>query len=238
MYAKNPLHINKTLVDFALMRLSNYLQVASQALDEHLRWAKARANEIFDEETEYSLDDPSIDKIYQAAFELRPLLYASFIMMWYGSVEQALQRLCSDLKRQIEVGPDEKYTLRRGIDGAYKFLQDAQGCTVQAQYWQELKTIQKLRNVIVHQGLHLRCHMTQPTGEYTVVDNPVQGIEFTQFYVPIKRILYQYLNRHDMVKIRGGIFHIAPKYDYCEHLNKFAREMFTDLFKDLSSLIN
>jgi hypothetical protein len=233
MYAEeNPLDFNKQLVDFELERLWNYLRVASQALDKQLKRA-AR-----EEATDEGLDDPSREKIHQAAFKLPPLLYASFIMMWYASVEQAFQRLCSDLKRQIEVGSDEKHTLKRGIDGAYKFLQKAQGYTVQAKHWDELKMIQTLRNVIVHKGIRLLGRYTKLPGECVVVDITDWEIESTQLYIPMKQDLYQYINQRNIGNLDRVLFKIAPTREYCEHLVQFARELFDTLFEGLSALSN
>jgi hypothetical protein len=145
-------------------------------------------------------------------------------------LEALLLKLCADLKLQISVGPWDRGRLGEGIERAKTLLREAKGYRIgEAEYWQELKQIQKIRNLVVHQGERLPTYYSNPDGDF---------IEFSRegemtIYIAIEKTVYDYLSKHDLIQVSGASVEIVPGIAYCNYLVGFAKNMFSKLYHDL-----
>jgi hypothetical protein len=221
------------LITLELEQMSKYLDMVQTSLEQHFEkleasYQESMAREITEDEATI-LDDHYTDDFIEAARDFPQLLLVSFVVTWYSFVEQQLIDLCERLELSISVKPKDSESFSKGIRRARKFLLEAGNYKIEANHWQELINVGRLRNTLVHEGKRLHGSYSMPDGEcvpYTT-DNGLT------VYIPIEDSLYRYLQKHDMIQSSGLFFYILPSFDYCRYLVVFGKQLFSKLYADL-----
>lgn len=221
-----------------LRQMSRYLDVVVAALETNFKSADLAYEEAMKEEvpnSEFSDDyvewviGKHGDELMEAGRDFPQLLLVSFVILWYSFVEQKLLDFCDELDIAISVTPKNAENFGTGIRRAYKFLSQAKNYKIYQIHWQELVSISKLRNLLVHEGKQLKPSHIKPDGQSVVYKRKDE----LDVYIPIDEDLYNYIDKHKLFEISGVFFDIIPTVDYCKELVKFGGEIFEKLYSDL-----
>jgi hypothetical protein len=222
------------LVEVELEQMAKYLDLVQNSLQQHLEeiekaYQEDMAREMTEDEEAF-LESNYTDDFIEAGRNFPQLLLLSFIVTWYSFVEQELIDLCQRLKLSITIGPKDEEYLDKGIRRARKFFLKAKNYEIDANHWQELVSIGKLRNRIVHEGKRLSCDYRKPDRNSV----PYLGDEGVTIYIIIEEALFRYLQKHDMIEISGPPFiDIVSTFEYCKYLVEFSKEFFYKLYTGL-----
>jgi hypothetical protein len=216
-----------------LERMSKYLELLKNTVqlryeDLEESYEKDMAREM-DEDEAAILQDVYTDDFIEAAESLPQLLLSSFIISWYSFVEQKLIDLCDDLHLSVRITPKDNKSMGKGIRRARTFLIEGANYEIDKVHWQELLDVNKLRNVIVHEGKDLTTTYSKPDGQpisFTTDSN-------TPIYILADDGLVHYLNKHNLIKRFDTLFEILPSFEYCEYLIKLSEKLFSKLYTDL-----
>lgn len=145
---------------------------------------------------------------YGETYFLYPyLLFSSFIITCYSLIERDLVKICQALKITISISIKDKGISDKGIDRAAFFLKKGIGYEIEQNDWRVLKTIQAIRNRLVH------------------------GDENITFDLLSKdKKVYQYLRQYDLCESEEAP--IKFNSQYCQHLIEFSLMFFGKIFKD------
>lgn len=223
------------LVQHELELMSRYLDVVQVALDEHWddleeRYKEDLARTVTDDDAAF-LDDKYTDEFMETGRAFPQLLLLSFIVTWFSFVEKELIALCERLRLSISLTPTDNVHLGRGVWRARRFLIQCEGYEIDHGHWQELVSIGKVRNTIVHRGARLKWTDKPPTGSSVAYDLDY-GL---RVFIPLADDVYNYLEQRNMIEPSGPWFKIVPSLEYCKHLIEFGRELFRKLYADLAT---
>lgn len=238
------INLSLFFVQEELSQMGKYLDVVASALEtnfnsvtvahEEILQKMEGANEIDEDYVEWILSKHE-DEVFEAGKDFPQLLMISFVILWYSFVEQKLLDFCEDLELKITISPkDKKESLEEGIKRARKFLLRAKGYDIDQKHWQELLSIGKLRNLLVHEGKKIELGLVKPEKESVSYKNS-DGLEF---YIPIDKSLYEYMNKNKLFEVSGVFFDIMPSIEYCKRLVSFGGEIFKKLHYDLRATNN
>ena len=171
------MNIRQMVIDYELDQMSRYLDLVQESLQRNHDHLEARFVEMTGEVTNSasecvgSSSDDYEDEFFEATQDFPQLLRLSFIVIWYAFVEKNLLDLCEELNLTVSVGAKENDNLDKGIRRARKFLVRAKNYEIDADHWQELIEINRLRNHIVHDGKRLRYSYLKPDGQFVRYEN-------------------------------------------------------------------
>lgn len=223
---------NVWLVDFELNQMSGYLKVFKTAIADYIQKLETM-DPYYGHESHLSDEDK--DLLYNAYFDefssmlgdFPRRLYSSFVISWYSFVEETLVKICDDLNQPIEKGKESLIKrLEKSFNKAsYRFDPDQR---------QELLLINKIRNIIVHDGGKFLTSLKydKETCKTTLIKIRHENEDY---YVNMSPNLNKYMEEHDILAYYGTFF-IKPSHEYCEHLVAFGRDMFEDIFNKLNLL--
>lgn len=176
------------------------------------------------------LDGSYTDELIEAGEDFPQLLFLSFIVTWYSFIELKLLDLCEHLKLSISISPKDNSNFGQGITKARKFLLACKDYEIDGKHWQELTTIRRFRNIIVHEGGRLSCDYFKPDRQYAshTLENGVT------IYISVDETLFHYLQKHNMIRFSNPPFvDINPTFEYSKYLVEFGKEIFDKLYSDL-----
>jgi hypothetical protein len=227
------INIRARLVNYELDQMSGYLNLIQEALSQRLEKVEAAYREdMTDEMTEHEysmLEDHYTDLFLETDRDFPQRLLSSFVVAWYSFVEQQLLDICEHLDLRVTVGPKDNKNFGKGIRRARRFLLEGNQYEIHPPHWQELVEIGWLRNFIVHEG-------TKVMGNYYPSEEGIalQSDVGNTFYFPIRKDLFRYLQKHDLVVHSGVSLNIIPSFSYCNYLVDFGKELFGKLYTDLN----
>jgi hypothetical protein len=221
-----------------LGQMTRYLDVVVAALESNFERADSAYEEAMKEEIpDGKFSDDYVewlisqheDELMETGQDFPQLLLVSFVILWYAFIEQKLLDFCDELKLEISITPKSNETFHKGIRRAYKFLSQAKNYKIHQSHWQELLSIGRLRNLLVHEGKQLKLSFIKPDGQSVIYkrDNELD------VYLPIDDDLYKYLCKHNLFEISGVFMNIIPSIEYCKELIKLGNEVFVKLYADL-----
>jgi len=232
------MNIRQMVIDYELDQMSRYLDLVQESLQRNHDHLEARFVEMTGEVTNSasecvgSSSDDYEDEFFEATQDFPQLLRLSFIVIWYAFVEKNLLDLCEELNLTVSVGAKENDNLDKGIRRARKFLVRAKNYEIDADHWQELIEINRLRNHIVHDGKRLRYSYLKPDGQFVRYEN----IGGTVVFLMVNEALYSYLQKHGIATTSGPFIEIVPSIEYCKSLVEFGRKLFRKLYVDLTPI--
>lgn len=223
----------KFMLSYELGLMSKYLELMESALQDRFQSVDALYDEVMatdlPEDEAAFLDNQLTDELIEAGKEFPRLLLLSFITTWYSLVEQRLLDFCERRQLNITVGIRDKDGLGKGIWRAHTFLLKGLGYKIDPDLWQELVEINKLRNVIVHEGNLFIGTYTKPAGDSISYINDGD----LTLYIRMNDKLFQYLQKHGMVEYSSSHVEIVPTFEYCRYLIELSRKLFFGLYADL-----
>ena len=167
-----------------------------------------------------------------------PELYSSFIISMYSVMEKGLLGLCEDLDLKITVTTKDINPLGNGIFRAYKFLVQSANYRIDNFLWQEIQTIGKVRNILVHGDKMFFAHVVKPINE----NSTKIRFEDKDYFLPFDKDLYKHFIEKEIFKYGGGsnapedrwvCYEICPSYGYCKYLIDFRKRFFRGLYDGL-----
>lgn len=228
------INIRAWMTNYELEQMSRYLSLIETSLSQHLEeieaaYRKDMAEEMTEDEY-HMLEDHYIDQFLETGRDFSQRLFSSFVVAWYSFVEQQLLDICENLNLRVVIGPKDNRNLGKGIRRARRFLLEASRYEIHPPHWQELVEVGQLRNFIVHEGTRL-------VGSY--LPSEEEMVEFQSdmgntFYFPISRVLFRYLQKHDLVAHSDIFMDIIPTFSYCNYLVEFGKKFFRKLHTDLN----
>ena len=227
------INVNLLILTYELEQMSKYLDLIETAFVEHYNEVEASyraklSNEMDEDEVEL-LTDQYLDEFMEAARDFPQLQLLSFIVTWYSFVEQQLLDLCNRLKLKFPNGPKANESFGKGIYHAHKFLAKVQKYEIDQELWQQLLEINKLRNVIVHQGKKIRGTWVKPARKCS---SYVSESGLTVFVLLDESVL-KYLEQRGMLERSDLSVDIVPTPEYCKYLVEFGKTFFSKLYSDL-----
>ena len=226
-----------------LRQMSRYLDVVVASLETNFKRVDSAYEEAMKEEVPNSeFSDDYVEwmlgkhegELIEAGQDFPQLLLVSFVILWYSFVEQKLLDFCDELGLTISITPKSNKNFHKGIRRAYKFLSQARDYKIHQNHWQELLSISRLRNLLVHEGKQLKLSFIKPDGQSVIYKRENES----DIYLPIDDDLYKYLCKHNLFEISGVFMNIVPSIEYCKELVKLGNEIFIKLYADLKSTKN
>jgi len=222
------IQIGRLLLDFEFKTMSSYLDLVHQWFEQYAeKIENSYDNAISLPKTEDEItyfEDYYTDKFIEATHTFPQLLLLSFISTWYAFTEQKLLELCKRLN--IDAQSIDKRD--KGVTRSKKLL-EVHGYSFDTDHWNKLRSINKLRNTIIHEGKKFKCSHS-PSENYKT---KYQADGEQTIYIAIDKVLFDYLLQHNMIFISGITCEIMPTFEYCRDLISFGREMFRKLYSEL-----
>ncbi len=221
-----------------LHQMTKYLELVQDSLSQNIIEIEADFQEDIDrgkfsdmdEDEAFALLEQHEDAVFELSRSIPQFILCGFIISWYSLVEQKLLDLCQALDLSVSIGPKDNESMGKGIRRARRFLLKAKDYEIDNRHWQELITIGRLRNILVHEGKHLSCHYLKPDDKYVIYSSE-DGLTL---YIEVEDELFRYLQQHNLLKISvPPHIDILPSFEYCEYLLEFCEEFFSKLYKDL-----
>lgn len=228
------MNIRAFLVRAELNRMSSYLDLVRQAIDQKLEDIEKEYHQLDIDEASM-LDDEYLDLYLDTGREFPQLLLTSFIIAWYSFVERHLLILCEDLKLTITISPRDQLNIGKGIRQAKFFLATARKYDIDHTHWQELVRIGKLRNKLVHSDTRLSVSLEKPNVSHTSHKFSSAEERDEVIYIHIDKDLFQYLDKQNIIEQTGShSYEIRPTFDYCEYLIDFGLALFSKIYVDIN----
>jgi hypothetical protein len=149
-------------VSFSLELITSFVQgVEKQAAESVVTFRNSKHSQ----DGHQGLDEGwALNEIFEDYF---PALQRSsaFLTVW-AFFEHELEKLCSLYQSEREFGLTVSDLSGKGIDRSTSYLEKVAGLRglKSSQQWDEIKTVQRIRNVIAHDNGRLRDHQGKPKG--------------------------------------------------------------------------
>ena len=228
------MNIRYWLITAELEGMSRYLDIVASSLQYHLQGfeesIEAMASKMTDED-QAEFFEVCQDEYIELKEDFPRRLYSSFVVSWYSFAENELLRLCDNLSLTITISVRDRDRPDKGIGRARRFLAEAARYNIKNDHWQELTTIRKIRNKIVHGHPRFAYTYDKPQdGDAKIV--PVQ-IDDSSAFLHIDPNLHRYLEKHALLTFARPFFTIDPSLDYCQYLVGFGKEVISKIYEDL-----
>jgi len=218
--------------------MTKYLDLVRDFVQQHYTdtesfYQEELAHGISEEEFE-GLYGRYVDDSLDAGVFIPQFALSSFVVMWYAFIEQSLLDLCEELNLCISVQPKDTTRLGTGIDRARRFLIEGRAYEIDRDHWQELTTVRRVRNILVHQGRQL-TYQYWPLNEQKHI--PYELEDGRVVYVYLDEYTLDYMKRHNILGEVIGVLQIVPPFEYCEHLVRFATQLLRNMYRSLPRVV-
>lgn len=226
-----------------LRQMSSYLGLVKRLLDEQKSSKLTKVEEsknllvtehsfsnLIDNWDKLQEEDDSLQSEYDLLEDFPRRLYSSFVTSWYSFVEDQLLGICDSLNLEISLKAREEKSLGKGIYRAKTFLLEAAHYQIREEIWQELTSIGKIRNIIVHRGGIIPHSLSMASDISRIV--LIKTKSGKTYNLQIDESLWNYITKHSIDDLTGT-FYINLNYEYCEHLVKLGVDLFSNIYCDL-----
>lgn len=134
-----------------------YLNIIETTIDEQKGKLKKISLEVHDEQ-EYMKRDEYLAAEGGDLEEIRQLMYRSFVISIFASMEEVLIDLCNDVQSKHSEIFSYDDLGGNGVQRALKYLEKIfkEKFPIDSDVYNDLKVVQEVRNVIVHNGARLK----------------------------------------------------------------------------------
>ncbi len=205
-------------ISFSFQLIKSFIDgIENQASDSVTRYENEKETLVFEEvpeenyarvvEIHQGLDDETwdLDGIFKEYFP--SLQRRSALLTLSGYFEHELDKLCSLYKSENSYSLSFSDLSGKGIDRAINYLEKVASLDVHktSSEWNHIKSIQKIRNLIVHQDGNLKDHQGNPVKAAIDYVNKIESLSGD------KEIIIE----------KGFLSHVIEKYDsYFSLLNQ------------------
>ncbi len=169
-------------------------------------------------------------KYRDSVIEFSNVLYSNFVIIWFSFMEKELNEFIRFPKFSV-IENDSTYNQNHKLSKIYKIFKEEIKYTIDNEYWELLVTIQKIRNILVHNGRKIwGTKNKQEKSSFICLTH--NGYNYP-IYFQINKKLYEHMIKFQIVKNTGFALLIEPNYEYCETLIGFGSAFFEKVYSDL-----